>query len=257
MQIELSSVSLHVVDQGVSSGPPLLLLHGATETFAGGWRHQIAPLAARFRLIGPDLRGHGKSSNPAGRLDLRRMADDLAELLAHLGSGPVHVAGYSGGASVALYLALRHPERLRSLVLVSSNFERDPRRTGTMSFWNPERIQRENPAWWATMVREHEEPARLLRWWAEEDRVRPDLSPAALAGITQPVLVVAGDRDPIITLDQTLLLFDCLPDSRLAILPATGHAVPVLRPARLAHLLLDFVNEAALTGPVHPAGSTP
>ncbi len=238
----LSSVDLYYELHGPADAPLLVLLHGATETFRSGWRRQIEPFSQRFRILGVDLRGHGRSNNPADELDLRQMADDIRELLQALGQDRAHVCGHSGGASTALFFALRHPEALDRLVLVSNNFELDRVRTGPSHFWDPARIQREQPGWWAEMVRLHPDPVRLLAWWDQEDRRRPNFQPQDLAHVQAPTLLVNGDRDEIIPLEQTLGMYRALPNAQLAILPGVGHGVPSRRPAWFNLLALDFLT---------------
>ncbi len=240
----LSSVRLHYEVVGPAGARALLLLHGAAESFRQSWRRQIEPLAQHYRLIGPDLRGHGRSDNPADALDLRQMADDLAELLQVLNCGPAHVCGFSGGGSAALFLATRHPDRLRSLTLISNNFERDTRRNGALDFWNARRIRRQNPRWWQLLVETHPDPVRLLGWWAAEDRRRPDFRPEDLAGLDLPVLVMGGDRDPVVPLEQSLRLYQALPRGQLAILPGAGHGIQREQPAPFNEILLAFLAQA-------------
>lgn len=241
--IKLSTVDLYYELHGPTGAPPLLLIHGALETFQSSWRKQIAGLSRQYRLIGPDLRGHGQSNNPARQLDLRQMADDLAELLTYLGYDRAHVAGFSGGSSTALFLAYRHPARLTSLTLVSNNFELDQIRNGSGQFWNPERLAREEPEWWARTGKLHQTSlTELLNWWAEEDKVRPNFRPEELATVNVPTLVMGGDRDPIVPLEQTLGLFYHLPNSRLCILPNVGHGLPRRYPELFNQILLDFIS---------------
>ena len=236
----LSTVNLYYELHGAPDAPPLVLLHGATDTFRSGWNKQIDPLSKHHRIIGVDLRGHGQSDNPAHALDLRTMADDLRELLDHLGyfahdeerradnsSGPVAMCGFSGGASVALFFAVRHNALLDRLILVSNNMQRDEARLAR-GFWNAARMQREQPGWWRFMqqAHKHTNAATLLHWWEEEDRQRPNFAPAELAHVNTPALVIAGDRDDIIPLDQSLALFRSLPHAQLAVLPGIGHGAP-------------------------------
>jgi pimeloyl-ACP methyl ester carboxylesterase len=238
----LSTVDLYYELHGDPEAPPLVLLHGATETFRTGWRQQIEPFSRHYRLIGVDLRGHGRSNNPANRLDLRQMADDIHELLGSLGYASAHVCGHSGGASTALFLAVRHPDCLRSLILVSNNFERD-RARASMDFWNPERIRQEQPRWWQELQHLHPEAERLLRWWAEEDVQRPDFRPEELQHIQTPTLLLNGDRDEIIPLDQTLKLYHILPNAQLGIVPGARHHLPLRRPEVFNVLVLTFLEK--------------
>ncbi len=240
---ELSQVSLYYELYGAEDAPPLVLLHGATETFRTGWYKQIEAFSAQYRIVGPDLRGHGRSSNPANKLDLRQMADDIRELLHYLGYEKAHVCGFSGGASVALFLAVRHLSCLESLILVSNNFELDKVRTGNAQFWNIERILRDHPKWWESLTKMHQvSPGQLLKWWEEEDVKRPNFKPADLTHITVPTLVMGGDRDPIIPLEQTIKLYHALPNAYLSILPGMGHGAPRYRPHLFNRIVLDFLE---------------
>jgi pimeloyl-ACP methyl ester carboxylesterase len=218
---------------GAREGPPLLLLHNACSTFRATWGRVAEPLAARFYLIGPDLRGHGESANPTGRLDLREMADDMAQLLDRLGIPSVHLMAFSGGASTALYLVTRHPARVRSMVLIGSHYTVQNLRTRGDGFWDPERIRREQPAWWAAMVRWHgsEERVRaLLRGWEEEDRWRPDFRPEDLQTIRAPTLLLIGENDSITPIEQTMEMARWIPQARLVVFPGAGHDLIRERP---------------------------
>lgn len=238
--VDLPGVTLAVAQSGPEDAPPIVLLHGATETFEVSWRRQVPALARHHRVIGPDLRGHGRSSNPADRLDLRQMADDIADLLDHLGLATAHVVGFSGGASVALFLAVRAPERLRSVTLISNNVRRDRARAAA-GFWDPERMAVRDPHWLEAMAKWHRvPPATLLGWWAAEDPLRPAFEAHDLATIDVPALVVAGDRDPVVPLDESLFLYRSLPDARLCVLPNVGHGAPHRGAALLNLTLLDF-----------------
>ncbi len=107
-------VLLYAVEDG--SGRVLVLLHGPLASHVAAWP-LVAPLAARYRIVAPDLRGSGRSKC-AGGLTFDRLADDVAALLDHLGVERAVVGGVSGGTGVALRAALRHPRRLAGLVLV-------------------------------------------------------------------------------------------------------------------------------------------
>jgi pimeloyl-ACP methyl ester carboxylesterase len=236
-----NDLQLHYEDYGTPNAPPVVFLHAATQTFRTSWSAQIEPFAADFRVVGVDMRGHGKSTNPADALDLRQIADDIADLLDHLDIDKTNVVGFSGGASAALFFAARHLHRLITLTMVSNNMELDTART-EQDFWNFERVQREDPKWLAHMQAIHEAAVPdLLRWWREEDGIRPNWRTAELEHIDVPSLVVGGDRDPIIPLGQTLLLFETLPNAQLCVLPGVGHGIPARRPEAFNPILRRFL----------------
>lgn len=240
----LPGVNLRYEVSGPPDAPPLVLLHGAMETFEACWKKPLPALAERYRAIGLDLRGHGQSDNPAGAFDARQMADDVAALLDLLGAPSAHVCGFSAGATVALFCALRHPGRARSLTLISNNVARDTIRASTR-FWDPERQRREEGVWWQFLLKAHRlPPERMLAWWAAEDAVRPDFRPQDLATLSMPALVMAGDRDPIVPLEEALKLYRWLPNARLCVFPATGHGLHRHNTPMFVDLALNFLRAA-------------
>ena len=228
---------------GSPDSRPIVLLHGATETFDSGWRNVAPRLRDRFRVIGPDLRGHGKSDNPEDRLDLRSMADDVAALLDVLQLESAHICGFSGGASTGLFFGLRHPTRTRTLTLISNNARRDEARSNS-AFWSPERLAGDDPLWLEAMNRSHSvPPQRILGWWAEEDRFRPDFTAEELSTIEAPTLIVAGDRDPIIPLEQSVFLYSSLRDARFCVVPGVGHGATHRAAPLIERVIMQFVDE--------------
>lgn len=112
------------------TGRPVVLLHGGFVDH-GMWEAQIPELAARHRVIAPDARGHGRSANAT---EPYRLADDLAALLRHLGTGPAVLVGVSMGASVAVETALEHPELVGAVVITGAG-------TGEPYFTDPWTVQ--------------------------------------------------------------------------------------------------------------------
>src|SRR5215475_1135900 len=99
-------------------GPPLLLLHGFFGS-SGDWVHlfDLDALARRYRVIAPDLRGHGRSSNPSGEFTYRQCGADVAALLDHLDIARCKAVGVSAGGNTLLHLATQQPERVAAMVL--------------------------------------------------------------------------------------------------------------------------------------------
>jgi pimeloyl-ACP methyl ester carboxylesterase len=106
------------------SGRPLIMLHGGL--MRGELFGPVIPLLAQHhRVIAPDLQGHGRTADIERPFDLKLMADDIAALIDHLGLEKPDLLGYSLGGGVALQTAVRHPGKIRRLVLVSANTRRD------------------------------------------------------------------------------------------------------------------------------------
>jgi 3-oxoadipate enol-lactonase len=115
IQFECDGTRLFAVETG--QGPPVVFIHGGLADHRAVL-FRLAPLAATHRLITPDLRGSGRS-HYGGELSWDRLADDLAALLTHLDLESAVVGGISMGSAVALRFALRHPRRLRGLIVMS------------------------------------------------------------------------------------------------------------------------------------------
>lgn len=121
MFIETSSLGYNVHCSGSRTLPGILLLHGFLGSGAD-WQHHAEKLQKRYCCFMPDLPGHGESPAPDPKEDtFETVCRSLSELSATLHPHPLHLVGYSMGGRLALYLALRYPERFRSILLVSSS----------------------------------------------------------------------------------------------------------------------------------------
>lgn len=183
---------------------PVLLIHGSTVTGQADWG-EIAPLLARHGpVIVPDCRGHGRSTNPERSYRFRQMADDLVGLLRALGCGPAHIIGHSNGGNVALVLLMEHPEAVRSAVLQAANAYVSPDLIAKEPHvFDPERVQREAPGWMRQMIALHGRThgrqywRELLQLTVQEIISQPNYTPAELAQVQRPVLVIQGEHDQV------------------------------------------------------------
>ncbi|MDX1734120.1 MAG: alpha/beta hydrolase [Halioglobus sp.] len=122
--MELPSLGNCFFRQHLNPGrPTLLLLHGMVCSSGLNWFRLFPALSRHFNIIAPDLRGHGRSWRGARGFTLERAADDMAELLDLLDTGPVIAVGYSMGGAVAQYLWRRHPHHVNGMVLAASNYK--------------------------------------------------------------------------------------------------------------------------------------
>jgi pimeloyl-ACP methyl ester carboxylesterase len=125
---------LDIWTEQVGKGPYALLIGGLGDTVES-WRFQLEGLADRYRLIAFDNRGAGRTSLSQGPLSPATMADEGAALLRALEIPSAHVAGFSMGSAIAQELAIRHPELVRSLVLVSTYARPDALFRSQLNFW--------------------------------------------------------------------------------------------------------------------------
>ena len=233
-------------------GPPLLLLHGASsgrDDFAA----QLPLLRSAFRCYLPDARGHGATRwDAADGFHYAWLMEDALAFADALGLGTVHLLGFSMGAATALGLAARAPERLRSLVLVSVSTEREPRGAVARRLFDPERLARDEPAWADDLARRHDpvqgEGAwrRLLTAIAADIADQELVDVAGLAAIRCPTLLMVGDRDPFVPVEQAIRLRRTIRDARLLVAPGCGHEVLRRRPAIAREALASFYGELGI-----------
>ena len=236
------------------AGPALVLLHGATSAGREDFAAQLPLMSKAFLVHVPDARGHGRTKwDAAGGFSYAALVDDLKAFVDELGLQTFHLLGFSMGGMTALQFASRWPERLRTLVLVGITTQREPRASVGRRLMDPEVIMARNPAWAAELSRRHDpvqgEGAwqRLLPAIAADIAVQPLLTPAEVHRIDCPSLVVGGDRDPFVPVEQASALARQLPDGRLFIAPDCGHEVMVRRPGLFNEAVSGFYRSTEPT----------
>lgn len=258
MWVDVGRIRLWVELDG--EGPPALLLHGLGSC-AEDWALQRAALGRRYRLIVPDLRGHGRSSRAIGLWTVEDMGRDVAALLDWLEIESAHVLGLSMGGCVALTLALSCPERVRSLVLVNTGAVIRP---GGRKLLRVARrlaaLAAGGPAAMASVIAEGLFPGEgqeRLRREAERRLAQVDVPSylctllalarydvrRRLGEIACPTLVMAGARDATLGTAPAQLLAERIPGARLIIVPDSGHATPLDQPHLFNRLVRAFWAE--------------
>jgi pimeloyl-ACP methyl ester carboxylesterase len=229
-------------------GEPLLLLHGGLGT-GRDWRHvfDLDALAKRYRLIVPDARGHGHSTDPAGAFSFRRCGADVTALLDYLGIDEAHAVGVSLGAKTLLHVATSAPSRIRRMVLVSAA-PRFPEatRAAMRAYASAERT----PAEWNAMRAQHvhgDDQIRALWDLGKRFADDPDdmsFTADRLRGVTAKTLVVAGDRDFLYPVELAVELYRGIPNAALYVVPGGGHS-PIFHGEREAFVAraLSFLSE--------------
>jgi len=226
--IERHQVRIGDLDQHyrtVGKGPPLLLLHGLTDTWRI-WQPHIDVLAAEHTLIIPDLRGHGDTPNPSPTLSPGQVARDMFALLDAIGIQKIQVIGYSFGGHTGLRMAALQPNRVDALISVAGAHRLLGTAKKVHEAFAREEIQ---PGWWLTAAGTWhpggENQVRQL-WRAgvlgalAADFDMPD---SVVAGIRARTLIVQGDRDEIFPIDVPLDMYRRIPRAQLWIIPNTTH----------------------------------
>jgi len=239
---------LHVIDQG--KGDPVLWLQGLNAP-AAAWAVQLAHFSQTHRELAPDNRGVGQSDAPPGPYTARQLAGDALAVLDAAGVERAHVVGLSLGGAIAQELALEHPERVRSLALLSTFAAQPPRSRALLEAWRAfYPIAIDDPhlrkAW------ELQAYCWLFtdRFWRSEANVRAALRFASsqvpqtaqgfvgqvdaalshdarsrLGAVNAPTLVIHGAVDQLSPIENGGELAKLIRGAELLIVPDVGHAV--------------------------------
>lgn len=249
--VQLGDVQTWYEERG--DGEPLVLLHPG-----GADARALAPnvdaLAAHFRVYTPERRGHGRTPDVEGPITYDLLAQDTIAFLEEVVGAPAHLVGNSAGGNVALLVALRRPDLVRRLVLISSVFHRDG--------WIPEAID-PNQGPHEAIARGYAQLSpdgadhfpivfgKLKRMDFEE----PTLTVSDLAAVAARTLVMVADDDEVI-LEHAIAMYRGLPDAALAVIPDTSHGLLHEKPATCNALIVEFLVHDPLPtiAPVRRAG---
>ena len=246
---------LQVYYEAYGEGKPLLLIHGGTAT-SRSWASHLPAFAKHFRVFAPDSRGHGRTDNPTGELGYHLMADDVAALIKALDLQRPLVLGYSDGGQISLELGMRYPGMAGALVLGGTQFRFSEAYLEAVRELlsiaddeegvDTERLKREQPdliaylreghghvygpEYWKTYVRQIASLWMTPLRYTDED----------LAAVTDPVLLLVGDRDGVST-EESVELFRLLPNAELAVAPASDHSFIEAKASLFDALALDFL----------------
>jgi len=255
---EVNGIKLYYEIHG--EGRPLVLLHGglgAIEMF--GWN--LPAFASKRQVVAVDLQGHGRTADIDRPLSVEFMADDVAALVRYLELDRVDVVGYSMGGGVALQLAIRHPELVGKLVVVSAVFRRDgyyPEILAQQAHVNAAAAEfmKQTPMYelYSAIAPQPEDWPRLLDKIGDAMKQPFDFT-EQIRGITAPTLVVAGDCD-IFPPSHAVELFTLLgggqrdggwdgagrPKSRLAIRTGFTHYT-IFSDEGLSATALEFLDD--------------
>lgn len=260
----LGRYRLRYLDEG--TGTPVVLIHGLAGDYSA-WLAQIDVLRNHYRVIAFDNRGAGKSTQVDEPVTTVDLANDTLQLLDHLKIQRAHVVGRSMGGAIAQQMALKAPDRVISLTLCASFAKLDL--LGRRVLLN----MREALEWrmnWADHARhsvqnfvsadffnnyperiavierliggETRLPACYIR---QNEACQAHDTVAELARISQPTLVMAGERDPICSLTATRMLATGLPNAKTEIFQNASHFFLMEQPEKFMQLLTDWLASHA------------
>jgi len=244
--VSLNGIDLHYQIEG--EGEPLLPLHGGTgchEDWAYAGRDHFV---REFKLIKPDARGHGRSSNPDKVITHRQCALDMLALLDHLDIERCRAVGLSMGGNVLLHMATLQPQRIDAMVVVSPTMYFTAQARETMR--RVATAESQPPQEWEAMRQRHklgdQRIAALWDWTRGTEHSHDDMNftPPALSKIAAHTLIVYCDRDPLYPVEMAVEIYRAIPRSALWVLPNSGHGPVFLDAAtHFAQTSLTFLQK--------------
>jgi len=261
MRVTVNGIDLACQVDGPDDGPVLVLSH-TLATSRAMWRAQVPHFAKRYRVVSYDMRGHGESAAPDYPYSLEMLGEDVIGILDALGvERPAIFLGTSIGGMIGQALGLRHADRFRALILVATTSRTPPdaqpmwaqrieaiRKDGmeaqvqpTLERWLSPGFRTRDPEttkWVADMIRGTPLAGMIGCAKAIQKLDYTD----QLARITLPTLLIAGEKDPGVTVAALETICNAIKDSRLEVIPVCQHQVPIEAPDRFNRIVSAFLE---------------
>ena len=203
-------IALYYQEKG--NQEPFILLHGNGED-GTYFRHQIEYFSRRYRVIALDTRGHGKSPRGTAPFTIAQFSRDLYDFMTDLEIPAAVILGFSDGANIAMQFAIKHPDKVKALILNGGNLNPDGVKRTTQI---PIEIGYKIAKRFAAKSPGAKRSAEMLGLMVNE----PNIEPKELAKITAPTLVICGSRD-MIKESHTKKIAENVPGAELAIVKGT------------------------------------
>lgn len=226
------------------SGPPLVLLHG----FGGSgqdWNRVLDDYTKDYRVIVPDLRGHGRSTNPTHQFTHRQAALDVYALLDQLGVRQFKAMGISTGGMTLIHMATQQPARVEAMVLIGATIYFPEQARVIMRRTTAESM---SPQDWERMRRIHKHGDDQIRALRDEFHNFKDsyddmnFTPPYLATITARTFIIEGDRDQFFPVSIPVEMYQSIPHAYLWIVPHGGHVPIGEHAAEFTRLTQEFLR---------------
>ena len=231
-------------------GRPLVLLHGGGSTIESTFGRILPALARTHQVIAVELQAHGHTHDIDRPLSFEQDADDIDALLGQLRIEKADFMGFSNGGTTCLQIALRHPQRVRKLVLASTTYRRDGMQAGFFEGMKDAKLEQMPPLLKEAYLKANPDPQGLQKMF-DRDVARmlafKDIDDASIKAIQAPALVLNGDAEVVLA-EHALRLSRTLPHARLAILPGghgayIGEITAMDKDSKLPALVLTLIEE--------------
>jgi 3-oxoadipate enol-lactonase len=263
----LTGLRIHYRITGRSSGPPILFIQGLGAD-KNGWNLQRLATAPWYRGVALDNRGAGRSDKPHGPYSLEQMADDAIAVLDDAGVENAHVVGASMGGAITQILAVKYPERTRSITLACTAGRNHPWREELLASWRDNALERgigsmgHDAARWVIGPRSFRRLLPAIGWLGPLALGRPSHAFAAqcdailaagdqhqelierLPEIAVPTLVLVGNQDILTPRGDSEDLAATIPTAELVVISGAAHGFMVEHASTFNRVLLEFLGRA-------------
>jgi len=229
--VTTNGLNIHYGEYG--QGYPFIMLHGGTATL-DSWEEYLPVFGEHFRVIAPDTRAHGKTVNPTDELNYPLLADDVAAFIRALNLNKPLILGYSDGGQIALDLGIRYPDLAGALILggtlykfsqpyydvlkgfglpSAGEIDLEHMDADWVEYLKAAHVRDDDADYWKTFMKQIS-----TLWWTPDDYSDEDLKKIAV-----PTLVLLGDRDDGVGVEQAAKMYRTIPNAELFVIPNADH----------------------------------
>ena len=258
---------IHYRVTGRPGAPPILFIQGLG-TDKNGWNLQRLATAPWYQAVALDNRGAGRSDKPHGAYSLEQMADDAISVLDHAGFETAHVVGASMGGAISQVVAVKFPERVRSLTLACTAGRNHPWREELLTKWRDEALERgigamgSDAARWMIGPRSFRRLIPAIGWLGPLALGRPAYAFASqvdailaagelseeltdlLSEIVVPALVLVGNQDILTPRGDSEELAAKIPTAELVVISGAAHGLMIEHASTFNRILMEFLGQA-------------
>jgi 3-oxoadipate enol-lactonase len=242
----------------------LLILNNGVFMNTTSWAFQLPDLSRRYRVLTYDMRGQGQSEHPEGAYSLEQHGDDLAALMDHLRLGPAHMVGTSYGGELNLVMGIRHPERCRTLTIITSVSHSELMCQAMVERWRRAALLGDGPLFFRLIYADVYSEGFLLRRpdlipMAEQRYAMLDLPAAArliesfarfdvradLGKIKLPTCIASAELDILKPRRYGEIMHAAIAGSEFHLIPGAGHVAVLEKAAEVNTIILGFLAKHA------------
>lgn len=247
----ISAKNIRLYYEDLGKGEPVVFIHGGFSRGDSTFAAQLPVFSRGYRVLCPDLRGHGRTVAASPHWETPQLADDILWLLDELHMPKAHIVGHSMGGDVAMYCAVRHPGRVITATSIASTGVASQAVKEYVREFHPENLHKERHERFIKRIKNDHALAHKGDWQEFiKETIRnceryPDFTDSELAGISMPFLLLYGDGDAMIGPEEVAKLENTLPRFTAHAITNADHYLhmPNRQPETVNNILADFFAE--------------